>query len=68
MRSFGVTRGHDHHQPGAMAQADRLIGESNDNDAEPEMINHPMLFERVGVGTKRADRALRSIDEAEDAR
>ena len=68
MRSFGVTRGHDHRQPGAMAQADRLIGESNDSDAEPEMINDPMLFERIGVGMKKTDPALLGIDEAENAR
>ena len=68
MRSFGVTRGHDHRQPRAMAQADRLIRESNNSDAESEMINHPMLFERIGVGMKKADPALPGLDEAEDAR
>jgi hypothetical protein len=65
---FGVTRGHDHRQPRAMAHADRLIGESNNSDAEPEMINDPTLFEKIGMGMKKADPALLRIDEAEDAR
>jgi hypothetical protein len=65
---FGVTRGHGHRQPRAMAPADRPIGESNGSDAEPEMTDHPMLFEKIGVGIKKADLALLGIDEAEDAR
>jgi hypothetical protein len=51
-----------------MAHADRPIGKSNNSDAEPEMINDPMIFERISVGTKKADPALLGIDEAEDAR
>jgi len=51
-----------------MAHADRLIGESNSSDAEPEMTNDPMFFEKIGVGINKADPALLEIDEAEDAR
>jgi hypothetical protein len=68
VENFGVTRGHGHRQPRAMAHADWLIGESNDSDAEPEMINDPMLFEKIGVGMKKAEPALLRIDEGENAR